>query len=316
MGTFLPEKSCSSNRKRAVEEMIKGRDVATQLQNLLQKPCGGDGSVLAEELVVEILRSFTQTLFLMSSCCDESGEVCQIPATTTQVGSPSCGGGGGDLRSVDSGESSKMPAVKDRRGCYKRKKNTSETWITVSPTMEDSYAWRKYGQKQILKAKFPRCYFRCTHKPDQGCLATKQVQKIQEDPNMYQTKYFGFHTCRALASQNNIIIDSDDPVEPYLLSFGPMISSGTATQQDHQHLISSPPVPPMKEEYCKEEETQSNFSGYLSAPPVDSSIVWPDLMPLESSSSTGSQGFDMDFLIDIEPDDLANGFHFEESQLM
>ncbi|CAL5412087.1 unnamed protein product [Camellia sinensis] len=88
----------------------------------------------------------------MSSCCDESGEVCQIPATTTQVGSPSCGGGG-DLRSVDSGESSKLPAVKDRRGCYKRKKSTSESWITGSPTMEDSYAWRKYGQKQILKLK-------------------------------------------------------------------------------------------------------------------------------------------------------------------
>lgn len=41
-----------------------------------------------------------------------------------------------------------------------------------------------------------RNYFRCTHKFDQGCQATKQVQKIQEDPPVFRTAYHGRHTCR------------------------------------------------------------------------------------------------------------------------
>ncbi|CAK8560708.1 unnamed protein product [Lathyrus sativus] len=62
-------------------------------------------------------------------------------------------------------------------------------------SMEDGYSWRKYGQKDILGAKFPRGYYRCTHRNAQGCLATKQVQKSEEDPMIYEITYKGRHTC-------------------------------------------------------------------------------------------------------------------------
>lgn len=54
-----------------------------------------------------------------------------------------------------------------------------------------------------------RNYYRCTHKADQGCLATKQVQQINEDdPPKYRTIYFGRHTCQnpVKASSDQLIL--------------------------------------------------------------------------------------------------------------
>ncbi|KAI3705695.1 hypothetical protein L1987_75936 [Smallanthus sonchifolius] len=101
-----------------------------------------------------------------------------------------------DGRRWDSDESEKKsaPAVKDRRGCYKRRK-TEDSRDKIADTIEDGYAWRKYGQKDILDAKFPRCYYRCTHK-DEGCRALKQVQKLEDGSEMFHITYFGFHTCQ------------------------------------------------------------------------------------------------------------------------
>lgn len=62
-------------------------------------------------------------------------------------------------------------------------------------SLDDGYSWRKYGQKDILGAKFPRGYYRCTHRNAQGCLATKQVQRSDEDPTTIEVTYRGRHTC-------------------------------------------------------------------------------------------------------------------------
>lgn len=62
--------------------------------------------------------------------------------------------------------------------------------------LADGYSWRKYGQKDILGATFPRAYYRCTYRHSQGCLATKQVQKSDEDSSLVQVTYKGRHTCK------------------------------------------------------------------------------------------------------------------------
>ncbi|CAA2989034.1 probable WRKY transcription factor 70 [Olea europaea subsp. europaea] len=182
-------------RKMVMGELVRGKETATQLKTLLQKPVNDHRSVLAKELSVKVFRSFTEILSMLNY-----------------------GGGankrsliaGGDLGgSYCSGENNKRPRVKDRRGCYKRRK-TSDSWTTISPAKEDGCAWRKYGQKIILNAKYPRCYFRCTHK-NQGCKATKQVQKFKEQPILYRTTYFGHHTCRDKLRTPQIIIDTDLP---------------------------------------------------------------------------------------------------------
>lgn len=40
-----------------------------------------------------------------------------------------------------------------------------------------------------------RGYYRCTHRNAQGCLATKQVQRSDEDPTIIEVTYRGRHTC-------------------------------------------------------------------------------------------------------------------------
>ncbi|GFZ15122.1 WRKY DNA-binding protein 70 [Actinidia rufa] len=276
MGILRPEKLCA-NRKRLMEELVMGRDKAAQLQNLLEKPTGpGDsGPASAEGLL--------------------------IPASFQVV-------------SEDSGENSKRPAAKERRGCYKRRK-TLDAWIKILPTMEDGHAWRKYGQKQILNAKFSRCYFRCTHKYDQGCLATKQVQKIQEEPHqMYQTTYFGHHTCTNTLKISQHTLDYDPP-QPYLLSF--QLNNITSDVQD-QH----PSCPISVKTECNKEEIECNFSGKLPVAAAAESNMWADLLTMRSAhedvisstTTTISHDLEMDFLID-ECVDFQNDFCFGEGEV-
>ncbi|XP_020576832.1 probable WRKY transcription factor 30 [Phalaenopsis equestris] len=77
--------------------------------------------------------------------------------------------------------------------------------------IEDGHSWRKYGQKDILGAKFPRCYYRCTHRHSHGCLATKHVQRSDNNTSIFNITYRGAHTCingahKPLISTNEQII--------------------------------------------------------------------------------------------------------------
>ncbi|TYH41129.1 hypothetical protein ES332_D12G295200v1 [Gossypium tomentosum] len=76
--------------------------------------------------------------------------------------------------------------------------------------LDDGFSWRKYGQKDILGAKYPRGYYRCTHRNVQGCLATKQVQRSDDDPTIFDVAYRGRHTC-----SNNNQEQGTSTIEPY-----------------------------------------------------------------------------------------------------
>ncbi|KAK2657991.1 hypothetical protein Ddye_011043 [Dipteronia dyeriana] len=209
-----------SDRTKAIEELVKGRDFALQLRRILNKLSSennndddGDGVVLDQDLVLKILSSFTNSLSILKNCGGGGGghgyqsdhEVSQIQTNATHLNWDG-------RKSEDSGDSSKTSSIvnKDRRGCYKRRK-CSDLEIKDSPNLvDDGYAWRKYGQKDIQNAKYPRNYFRCTHKHDQGCLATKQVQRIEEDPPLYRTTYSGRHSCKNILKASQLFIDSRD----------------------------------------------------------------------------------------------------------
>ncbi|PRQ42688.1 putative transcription factor WRKY family [Rosa chinensis] len=210
--------SVSSNRQRVVEELVQGREMVNQLQRCLS----GDVRS-AEGLVTKILGSFTNTLRILNGSEEAKEElISQIQAnspTSTVTASGSAAAGTDSLswdalddagKSEDSNEESykSTETFKDRRGSYKRRK-TSHSWTKDTlDLVDDGHAWRKYGQKMILNTRHPRNYFRCTHKFDQGCKATKHVQRIKDEPQLFRTTYYGNHTCTDYLRAPELILDS------------------------------------------------------------------------------------------------------------
>lgn len=304
MANLCPEKT---SREKMVKELVKGKKFAHQLRVLLQKPFEEHGLVSAEDLVEKILRSFTQTLSMLSSgttSCDDHEKNLQQQANSCNVNSDDH-----HRRSEDSGESKKRPAVKDsvsKRGCYKRKKN-SQTWTVVSSTINDHHAWRKYGQKEILNTKYPRSYFRCTHKYVQGCRATKQVQRRDDDPQKYDITYIGRHCCRDIISFPQIAAENYEP------NWSSTISTGGSLVVSSSSSI---PTEEIKQE-CKEETTSTDHQGLSSL----DSIVWEDFVSFQPSDEPeeaamafscnnkmiSSHSFDM-------YSDFEHGFHFDEGE--
>ncbi|XP_057513378.1 WRKY DNA-binding transcription factor 70-like [Actinidia eriantha] len=313
MGSSSPEK-ISCDRKRAVQELIQGRELANQLRLLLGKPFGGDDmSVAAKDLVMKILGSFTETISILKRhAADEVSD--QVPANSP------CWDG---RKSEDSDEiTSKTSALKDRRGCYKRRK-TSQTWTRVAPSLiDDGYAWRKYGQKVILNAKYPRNYYRCTHKFDQSCQATKQVQRTEDDPAMYRTTYHGHHTCKNLLQAPQIILDANPKDSSFLLSFG---TTNTSTKSHDPYFATFPCI---KQEYRDEKPclnhiqssssdifTLPDLSAFESCEPVTGSD--PDHGHGDAISSgvysctTSTTSLDMDMDLVVGSVDFDDAFEFE-----
>lgn len=150
----------------------------------------------------------------------------------------------------------------------------------LSKTLDDGHSWRKYGQKDIQSAKYPRyvrtyiqfsnclmeptyynlilyiykyttccrSYFRCTHKTHQGCKAMRQVQVSEEDPSRYVITYLGEHTCRD---------PPPPPLVPQIISSGSgqSISFGIVDCSENfkiaEAVVPQPsPVPALNHEHC------------------------------------------------------------------
>ncbi|KAK9094261.1 hypothetical protein Scep_025730 [Stephania cephalantha] len=114
----------------------------------------------------------------------------------------------------------------NERGDESKKRKGMLKWseqVNVGPGLDgpvdDGHSWRKYGQKDILGAKYPRGYYRCTYRSVQGCLATKQVQRSDENPLIFDITYRGRHTC--MQSSHNPI-----PTTPQTSQNG---------EEDHKH---------------------------------------------------------------------------------
>lgn len=258
----MPEKMRNLNQnlrsieKRLTEELLAGKNSAIELQAHLLNSVKDEGSISSQELAMKILTSFTNGISMASSC---------TAVLSAQISSVDGGGG-----STSSGEGTKK-VVKDKRGCYMRKR-TSDSWIKESPTVEDGCAWRKYGQKIILHSKYPRCYYRCTHK-SQGCKARKQVQKMKEDP-LYQITYFNHHTCtdtRMMLPQH--IVETDPINESNLLSF---------QGSNYNHSPKPANVSALKQEF---EAVDTQIVGFPSAKSSVNTSSWHGIIGLGSNES-------------------------------
>ncbi|KAI5435408.1 WRKY transcription factor 55 isoform X2 [Lathyrus oleraceus] len=104
----------------------------------------------------------------------------------------------------------------------KQRKNDLEKRIEMFPAPqigntemppEDGFIWRKYGQKEILGRKYPRSYYRCTHQKLYLCPAKKQVQRLDNNPNIVEVTYRGEHICH-----KSLTAPSSYPPLPNLLA--------------------------------------------------------------------------------------------------
>ncbi|KAI3842898.1 hypothetical protein MKW92_014661 [Papaver armeniacum] len=117
-----------------------------------------------------------------------------------------------------------IPAVSAQRA-RKRKDGADKRTVRVAgPIMgnleippDDGFTSRKYGQKEILGSSFPRGYYRCTHKSFYGCEAKKQVQRLDDDPNVitFEVTYYGHHSC-CNSGQTSSSSSTMVPPHPYI----------------------------------------------------------------------------------------------------
>ncbi|KAK7338038.1 hypothetical protein VNO77_18635 [Canavalia gladiata] len=168
-----------------INELIQGKELAKQLSNHLVT-CSPSSHEANEFLIEKILFSYEKALTMLN-WGSALGETKTTSSSFTN-GTP---------------RSEVVDHELDHKALFKKRK-TMPRWTEqvkicsttgLEGSLDDGYSWRKYGQKDILGAKFPRGYYRCTHRNVQGCLATKQVQRSDEDPTIIEVTYRGRHTC-------------------------------------------------------------------------------------------------------------------------
>ncbi|CAL1378393.1 unnamed protein product [Linum trigynum] len=215
------ERQVGGRRDNAIQELLKGREFTCQLRLLLSLDSKGG---CAEDLVGKILSTFTHTISLLNTTAAATATKAESFDEVSQLGPRKSESSSGDTDGNPSTSKNDRPA-----GCTKKRKlAASRSWVKESRTLvDDGYAWRKYGQKKILESDFPRHYYRCTHKFDQKCPATKQIQMLQDRPSpLYRTTYSAHHTCHNntlhdSSSHQHFLMDSavDSTTSCHLISF-------------------------------------------------------------------------------------------------
>ncbi|CAL5068184.1 unnamed protein product [Urochloa decumbens] len=138
------------------------------------------------------------------------------------------------------------------RDSRKRRKD-KHTWIkhTLTPYF-DGHLWRKYGQKVIKDAPYPRLYFRCSYREDRRCLASKLVQQVNhDDPPLYEVTYTYEHTCNAAPVPAPDVEAGDDRPA----SGGLVLSFGSSSGADRHHHDTRVP----KQEWQQYHQSPSPF---------------------------------------------------------
>ncbi|KAH0457285.1 hypothetical protein IEQ34_013709 [Dendrobium chrysotoxum] len=171
-------------KSTAMKELARGLDSVAKLASLLQvgsSERGRQEAATAGLLTEEIMGRISKAMAALESGENMGVNLVEHPSSCVTGNKEGIGG------------KSKMQST--RKAGYRRR-GSPYSWTRITTnTIDDGHTWRKYGQKDIFSAKYPRSYFRCTHKFDQGCKASKQVQRSEDDPSLYVITYFGEHTC-------------------------------------------------------------------------------------------------------------------------
>ncbi|XP_076957867.1 putative WRKY transcription factor 48 [Bidens hawaiensis] len=127
--------------------------------------------------------------------------------------------------------------LKPKKKNPKRQREPRFAFLTKTDIdhLDDSYRWRKYGQKAVKNSPFPRSYHRCT---SVACGVKKRVERSSDDPSIVITTYEGTHTHPyPMTPRGNIEILSETTTgHGGLINGGGGVSSFLLTQPHYQHL--------------------------------------------------------------------------------
>ncbi|XP_075522750.1 putative WRKY transcription factor 53 [Primulina tabacum] len=181
-----------------INELTQGLEKTKQLRIHLWSTSPPE----AQDLILQkILSSYDKALLILKWGGPNGAATLSTPENSVSVH--------GSLRSEDLNKNIK-DNQDDMNASKKRKmKHTWTEQVKINPEnglegpTGDGFSWRKYGQKYILGAKYPRSYYRCTYRHVQNCWATKQVQRSDDDLTVFDLTYKGRHTCN-LSSTNTV----------------------------------------------------------------------------------------------------------------
>ncbi|TMW94727.1 hypothetical protein EJD97_009878 [Solanum chilense] len=228
-------------------ELTQGRDLVQQLQLHLNAPNPSSSSENTREFLLHNIQfKFDRALSLLQ-CNTINGD--NSNSLLPRSNSPAIPIIGMSDSPRSSEDSDRDLEPKEHHATRKRKSSTPR-WtkqVHIQPgapiegTLDDGYSWRKYGQKDILGAKHPRGYYRCTLRHVQGCLATKQVQRSDEDPNIFEVTYRGRHTCNqgGGASVSNVNPAPPPPL-PLPLAIHQIQEPNIGNHEQYQQLNQNP----------------------------------------------------------------------------
>lgn len=178
----------------------QGSEHMRELQTQFDKPC-----ISAEEckLLAAKVKSAISSAISMAKLLEKPAG---FDSPTSASDSPRSEGSGKASKELERREMNKKRKSQPRWSSQVR----AHSGFSMEGSVDDGYSWRKYGQKDILGAKFPRSYYRCTFRHTHGCFAAKQVQRSCDDPSLLDITYRGAHTCNH-GLQRNHKEQSPDP---------------------------------------------------------------------------------------------------------
>ncbi|MCL7037158.1 hypothetical protein MKW94_007821 [Papaver nudicaule] len=171
-------------QKALFNELVQARELVKKLRTHLDKSSPA-GEVILENAIASLDRALSTTT--------RSGWDVPQSQLTTRI-----------INASESPRSKNGSPRSDDSDLHSTDMKIQPTWTEkvsvgsgagIEGSSNDCYSWRKYGQKDILGAKHPRSYYRCTYRNNQGCLATRQVQRSSEDPSVFNVTYRGKHSC-------------------------------------------------------------------------------------------------------------------------
>ncbi|XP_066361786.1 probable WRKY transcription factor 63 [Miscanthus floridulus] len=225
----------SSPRHAAIQELRRGTQLAELLRQqveLIPEPNRRHAAVVN---VGQISMAMESSLSILQSEMEH-------PFVSEVMAAPTAYSDGGTSRRDRNGPVPRTRRVRHRRGIAGAELPIKEI-LTEAPE-NDRFHWRKYGEKNILYAEYPRLYYKCGYSDDHKCPAKKYVQQQSNSyPPLFLVTLINEHTCDTLFRDNE-----------------PSSSSSGSQVLDFTKASLSPPLMAAASELKKDEEDSISVS--------------------------------------------------------